>query len=104
MPKLLLVEDNEVNRDMLSRRLTRQGFDVVCAIDGPSAIAGARSGKYKPGVQLLEKAAALWHGAGKSLEFDEQLAILCRKYKLKRTLLDFESVTVGRPRDLFARA
>ena len=41
MPKLLLVEDNEANRDMLSRRLIRHGFHVVCAIDGPSAISGA---------------------------------------------------------------
>ena len=43
MPKLLLVEDNEVNRDMLSRRLLRQGFDVVCAVDGPNAITSAAS-------------------------------------------------------------
>jgi two-component system cell cycle response regulator DivK len=34
MPKILLVEDNEMNRDMLSRRLARKGYDVVCAIDG----------------------------------------------------------------------
>jgi len=41
MPKLLLVEDNEANRDMLSRRLVRHGFEVVCAIDGPQAVASA---------------------------------------------------------------
>jgi CheY-like chemotaxis protein len=34
MTKVLLVEDNEMNRDMLSRRLTRRGFDVVFAVDG----------------------------------------------------------------------
>ena len=34
MPTILLVEDNELNRDMLSRRLARKGFDVECAIDG----------------------------------------------------------------------
>ena len=33
MPKLLLVEDNEMNRDMLSRRLIRRGFDVVMAVN-----------------------------------------------------------------------
>ncbi len=33
MPKVLLVEDNEMNWDMLSRRLTRRGFDVVMAAD-----------------------------------------------------------------------
>jgi CheY-like chemotaxis protein len=34
MAKILLVEDNEMNRDMLSRRLKKKGFDVVMAIDG----------------------------------------------------------------------
>ena len=34
MPTILLVEDNELNRDMLSRRLTRKGFDILTAIDG----------------------------------------------------------------------
>ena len=34
MPQILLVEDNEMNRDMLSRRLNRKDFDVVMAIDG----------------------------------------------------------------------
>jgi CheY-like chemotaxis protein len=34
MPKILLVEDNEMNRDMLSRRLERKGYQVVCAVDG----------------------------------------------------------------------
>ena len=34
MSKILLVEDNEINRDMLSHRLERKGFEVVIAIDG----------------------------------------------------------------------
>ena len=34
MPKILLIEDNELNRDMLSRRLRRKGFDVILAVDG----------------------------------------------------------------------
>lgn len=34
MPKILLVEDNEMNRDMLSRRLERKGFEVIIAVDG----------------------------------------------------------------------
>ena len=38
MTKILLVEDNEMNRDMLTRRLVRQGFEMVCAIDGPSGV------------------------------------------------------------------
>ena len=38
MPKILLVEDNEMNRDMLSRRLERKGFEVVLAVDGQSGV------------------------------------------------------------------
>ena len=36
--KILLVEDNEMNRDMLSRRLIRSGYDVIVAIDGQEGI------------------------------------------------------------------
>lgn len=43
MPKILLVEDNEMNRDMLSRRLIRRGFDVVVAVDGESGVATAQT-------------------------------------------------------------
>jgi CheY-like chemotaxis protein len=43
MAKILLVEDNELNRDMLSRRLIRKGYDVVIAIDGAQGLALARS-------------------------------------------------------------
>jgi CheY-like chemotaxis protein len=38
MPKILLVEDNEMNRDMLSRRLLRKGYQVVLALDGQSGL------------------------------------------------------------------
>ena len=43
MAKLLLVEDNEMNRDMLSRRLTRRGYEVAIAIDGAEGLAMAQS-------------------------------------------------------------
>jgi CheY-like chemotaxis protein len=43
MAKILIVEDNEMNRDMLSRRLIRRGYEVVVAIDGEQGIAAARS-------------------------------------------------------------
>jgi two-component system, cell cycle response regulator DivK len=43
MGKILLVEDNEMNRDMLSRRLTRKGYSVVCALDGAQAVTMAQS-------------------------------------------------------------
>jgi len=38
MPRILLVEDNEMNRDMLSRRLIRKGYDVVMAEDGRQGV------------------------------------------------------------------
>jgi two-component system, cell cycle response regulator DivK len=43
MTKILLVEDNEMNRDMLSRRLLRKGFEVVIAADGEQAVTLAES-------------------------------------------------------------
>ena len=43
MTKILLVEDNELNRDMLSRRLERKGYQVVIAVDGQQAVAMAQS-------------------------------------------------------------
>ena len=43
MTKILLVEDNELNRDMLSRRLERKGYQVVMALDGEQALAMARA-------------------------------------------------------------
>jgi CheY-like chemotaxis protein len=38
MPRILLVEDNEMNRDMLSRRLVRKGFEVLIAVDGQQGV------------------------------------------------------------------
>ena len=38
MPRILLVEDNEMNRDMLSQRLQRKGYQVVLAVDGQSGV------------------------------------------------------------------
>jgi two-component system cell cycle response regulator DivK len=43
MPKILLVEDNEMNRDMLSRRLARSGYEVALAVDGAQGVAMAAS-------------------------------------------------------------
>jgi CheY-like chemotaxis protein len=43
MAKILLVEDNEMNRDMLARRLQRRGYEVVLAEDGEKAVAMSRS-------------------------------------------------------------
>jgi CheY-like chemotaxis protein len=46
MPRILLVEDNEMNRDMLSRRLQRKGYEVSIALDGRQGVEMARSGGY----------------------------------------------------------
>jgi CheY-like chemotaxis protein len=54
MPKILLVEDNESNRDMLSRRLSRLGFEVLCAVDGPSGV--AKAAEARPDLILMDVA------------------------------------------------
>ncbi len=46
MPRILLVEDNEMNRDMLSRRLVRRGHDVAIAVDGLEGVAKALEGGW----------------------------------------------------------
>jgi two-component system, cell cycle response regulator DivK len=43
MARILLVEDNEMNRDMLSRRLQRRGYEVLIALDGSEGVAAAQS-------------------------------------------------------------
>lgn len=52
MPKILLAEDNEMNRDMLSRRLQRRGYDVVIAADGEQAV--EKSASEFPDLLLLD--------------------------------------------------
>ena len=52
MPKILLVEDNELNRDMLSRRLARKGYEVVLAGDGAEGVAAATAGR--PDLVLMD--------------------------------------------------
>jgi two-component system cell cycle response regulator DivK len=60
MAKILLVEDNEMNRDMLSRRLQRKGFAVVIAEDGKSGVAMAES--EAPDLILLDMSLPLVDG------------------------------------------
>ena len=43
MAKLLYVEDNEMNRDMLSRRLSRRGYEIIMAFDGQAGLEMMRS-------------------------------------------------------------
>ena len=52
MPTILLVEDNELNRDMLSRRLVRRGYAVVCARDGEEG--HTMAGAHRPDLILMD--------------------------------------------------
>jgi two-component system, cell cycle response regulator DivK len=52
MPKILLVEDNEMNRDMLTRRLQRNGFDVITAVNGAEGVQQAQ--QTKPDLILMD--------------------------------------------------
>ena len=60
MAKILLVEDNEMNRDMLSRRLMRKGFEVVIAVDGEQAVAMAQS--EAPALILMDMSLPIFDG------------------------------------------
>jgi len=60
MAKVLLVEDNEMNRDMLSRRLTKRGHEVVIAVDGAEGVAKARS--ERPDLILMDMSLPVLHG------------------------------------------
>lgn len=60
MPKILLVEDNEMNRDMLSRRLQRRGYEVVIAIDGEQGVSMAKS--ESPDLILMDMSLPLIDG------------------------------------------
>ena len=65
MSKILLVEDNEMNRDMLSRRLTKKGFEVVIAINGQEGVDMASS--ENPDLILLDMSLPVmdgWTAAG----------------------------------------
>lgn len=52
MKKILLIEDNELNRDMLSRRLQKRGYEVVMAADGETGVAMAQA--EAPGLILMD--------------------------------------------------
>ena len=72
MPKILLVEDNEMNRDMLSRRLVRNGFTVAIAVDGQQGVEMAAS--EKPDVILMDMSLPVLDGweATRQLKADEK--------------------------------
>ncbi len=60
MPKILLVEDNEMNRDMLSRRLKRKGYEVVIAVDGAEGVSMTAS--ENPDLVLMDMSLPVMDG------------------------------------------
>jgi two-component system cell cycle response regulator DivK len=60
MPKVLLVEDNEANRDMLTRRLQRRGFVVVFAVDGAEGV--SKSKTELPDIVLMDMSLPVMNG------------------------------------------
>ena len=73
MPKILLVEDNEMNRDMLSRRLERKGYTVSLALDGAEALQKARA--ETPDLILMDMSLPVMDGweATRQLKADEAM-------------------------------
>ncbi len=60
MYKILLIEDNEMNRDMLSRRLERKGYEVILAADGPTGVAMANA--ESPSIILMDMSLPILDG------------------------------------------
>ena len=60
MAKILLVEDNEMNRDMLSRRLAKRGFEIETAVDGAEGVKKSRS--TAPDLILMDMSLPVMHG------------------------------------------
>jgi CheY-like chemotaxis protein len=72
--KILLVEDNELNRDMLSRRLARKGYEVVMAVDGGEGV--AMSVSAAPELILMDMSLPVMDGwaATQAIKADAELA------------------------------
>jgi len=60
MTKILLVEDNELNRDMLSRRLIKQGFEIAIAVNGEESVQFAKS--LRPDLILMDMSLPVMDG------------------------------------------
>ena len=76
MAKILLVEDNEMNRDMLSRRLTKRGYDVTMAVDGQEGVDLAMA--QQPDLILLDMSLPVLDGwtAARMLKADPATAVI----------------------------
>jgi two-component system cell cycle response regulator DivK len=73
MAKVLLVEDNEMNRDMLSRRLVRRGFDVVMAVDGEQGVKMAKA--EMPDLILMDMSLPVLDGWGATRQIKADASI-----------------------------
>jgi CheY-like chemotaxis protein len=62
MAKILLVEDNEMNRDMLTRRLEKRGHVVTCAVDGAMGVALAQQSGARPDIILMDMSLPVMDG------------------------------------------
>ena len=78
MPKILLVEDNEMNRDMLSRRLERKGYQVVLAVDGQSGVEMAQTDVARSDLDGHEPAGAGRLGGDAAAQGGPADALACR--------------------------
>jgi two-component system, cell cycle response regulator DivK len=76
MTKILIVEDNEMNRDMLSRRLERRGFTVVMAVDGAEGVAMSKT--ELPDVVLMDMSLPVMNGweATRAIRADDRTAAI----------------------------
>lgn len=75
MPKVLLVEDNEMNRDMLSRRLARRGFNVLIAVDGEQGVQMAKS--EMPDLILMDMSLPVLDGWGATRQIKAEASTQC---------------------------
>jgi CheY-like chemotaxis protein len=76
MKKILLVEDNELNRDMLSRRLARRGFEVLIAVNGQLGVDMTRD--HRPDLVLMDMSLPVIDGweATRQLKADPETAVI----------------------------
>ena len=76
MTKILIVEDNEMNRDMLSRRLERRGFTVVMAVDGAEGVAMSKT--ELPDIVLMDMSLPIMNGweATRAIRADDRTAAI----------------------------
>ncbi|MFN7974208.1 MAG: response regulator [Acidobacteriota bacterium] len=96
MPKILLVEDNEMNRDMLSRRLQRQGMEVIIAVDGQQGVNLARS--ESPDLILMDMSLPVLDG----YEATRQLKAAPETRKIPIIALTAHAMTGDRERSMEA--